>query len=333
MVQSPNPAGPVAEGAVSRISLRDVFVDIFGSLVPGMLLLLTLGIILGTTALAGALVLTLSIKPDAHISAASVLERINGLASPLTIEIVLFLVMASYVLGHSYYSQDLREVDRRSFERLFHLTKRSQFFVRRTRRGPSQSPADDHWVAHTREECDFPYPRIRDYLNHRGLHHLASLVPWHGSTKSPTDSAAHHTKNFINILKIRLVFYHPIKCGAISRNEAHVRLMASTWYMSRLLGKAARGCFVVALLFIWQVWPWGIRHSPVVFGVILFTCFFTLFVTVVCARTVQAIEETIHFQRVQEVVGVLETAYTAFRETPELLSDLSPEFSAQTRIS
>jgi hypothetical protein len=69
---------------------------------------------------------------------------------------------------------------------------------------------------------------LYEYLEKRGLTHLADIIKWRGYEK---DTHSLRSKAFINILKIRLDFAFPEKCGTIIRNEAHVRLKSSLWYM------------------------------------------------------------------------------------------------------
>ena len=63
------------------------------------------------------------------------------------------------------------------------------------------------------------YINLREYLLTRGLEHLARLVPWpdkdekldEAEDKGKPSTPVKRTKNFINILKIRLGWHYPEK--------------------------------------------------------------------------------------------------------------------------
>jgi hypothetical protein len=83
-----------------------------------------------------------------------------------------------------------------------------------------------------REGGQFPYSHLYEYLTERGLKHIADYVPWRGNEEG---SHGLRTKMFINLLKIRLHYMVPLKCGEIVRNEAHIRMMSSVWYAASAL--------------------------------------------------------------------------------------------------
>lgn len=342
------------------MSFREVAVDFFGSLVPGMVFILASAATLGLAVTATTLALTVGIDPRYEsLGVIAAVSQIRESIEPFTLEILVLLVLLSYVIGHTFYRQDPKEADRRSFERLY-PHKREPILrwpwtrvegsdqwkspiVQRVvkRRHPQKlSEADekkkqlelDRWVAENRASCEFPYDHLYRYLEHRGLCHLLPLVPW-GRPSAAEEEVARQariarSKNFINILKIRLHFYFPDKCGAISRNEAHVRLMSSTWYMARQLALPVVTALTITSVGIAVAIDQGFVFArPALVALLAISALFAIGVGFAASLAVKSIEKFLHYQRVREVVWVLETAYTAFRANPEVLSDICPEFA------
>jgi hypothetical protein len=342
-----SPSGSLAEGAVNRVAVREVFVDFFGSLIPGMVFLLTALTTLGASLLAAKLIFVFQMTRDGSISGGmQSIEQAAKIVHAFQLAWISLLVMGSYVVGYAFYRRDLRAADQRSFARLFPTPRlRAPWLARgwgrlvprpvrefwnrrphRVRQRERQGRAQEdlkHWVARDKGECEFPYPHMREYLNVRGLRHLARMISWgEGSGATPLQ-----TKNFINILKIRLAFFHPDKCAGISRNEAHVRLLGSTWYMSQKMKYPGWVAFAASALSIGFAVPNDfIRRLPGVFAYAVFSLVLAGTVLLVSFLTTRAIEKSLHYQRVQEIVWVLETAYSAFRSEPHRLLDLCPHF-------
>jgi hypothetical protein len=188
--------------------------------------------------------------------------------------------------------------DQRSFKRTFK---------------PGDSRLAD-WVAQNERECEFPYPRFDHYLKSRGLDHLVPIAAWCTTGK--------RTKNFINLLKIRLDFWHPAKCASVARNEAHVRLMASMWFMSRALQFVALGGCVVSSITYFAAVTMHLTHPVLV----LVPTAPALLILAIATLTRFIIEHFLHYQRVREVFWVLETSYTAFCFAPAHIQDICPDF-------
>ena len=360
-----SPSGKVAEGVVSRISFREVAVDFFGSLVPGIVFILASSATLGVAVTATTLALTIGVDPRyAGLGVIAAVSQIRSSIEPFSLEILVLLVLLSYVIGHTFYRQDPKEADRRSFERLYPHKREPilrwpwtrvkganewksphvQWLVKR-RRPKKLSEAEesekkldlDRWVADDRKSCEFPYSHLYRYLEHRGLRHLLPLAPWGrpsgGEDETTREACIARSKNFINILKIRLHFYFPDKCGAIARNEAHVRLMSSTWYMARQLTLPVLAALTITLVGIAVAIQHGmVSKRPALVALLAISALFAVGVGIAASLAVKSIEKVLHYQRVREVVWVLETAYTAFRANPEVLSDICPEFANEGKV-
>jgi hypothetical protein len=128
-------------------------------------------------------------------------------------------VLLAYIAGHLFYRHDPKRANKSSFRRLIQYPEFNTLEKCRL-----------SLACATESDCEFPYPYMYDYLKQRGLNHLLPFILWDGENRRN-----YRTKNYINILKIRLRYHFPNKCGAIIRNEAHVRLASSTWYVSTIL--------------------------------------------------------------------------------------------------
>lgn len=354
-VPSVSPSAHLAESAMGRITFRELAVDFFGSLVPGMVFILSATATLVWSLTATLLAFTLGSSPRyGNLGVVGAIDLVRQVIDPFSLEIFVLVVLLSYMIGHTFYRQDPKEADRRSFERLYPHRRaemprwewmrplgpgrwRPAFLRRIVMRLPAQLPEEHRQrldaelltcVADDRKSCEFPYDYLYRYLVNRGLVHLANMVDWGRVPPAETDRTRQaveirRSKNFINILKIRLNFYFPDKCGAISRNEAHVRLMSSTWYMARKLKLPAAAALIVSSVGIFHaVENRFVQTQPALFAFIAASALFAMGIIIAASLAVRSIEKFLHYQRVREVVWVLETAYTAFRDQPELLADI-----------
>lgn len=169
----------------------------------------------------------------------------------------------------------------------------------------------------TIDDCEFPYPYFADYLSARGLEYLLRYVLWR-------DDADIRTKNAINILKVRIRFHYPDRCATIIRNEAHIRLASSTWYLGRVVVKATYVSIGIMLfsiaLFLWFYCcengkydlSYVLKNYQDFVAQALFFLFLIGLLGVGGFLASRHIESFMHYQRQREVVHVLETAWTAF---------------------
>jgi hypothetical protein len=177
----------------------------------------------------------------------------------------------------------------------------------------------------TVDECDFPYLYLKTYLKKRGHEHLLALVPWDPDVDKK--SADHRSKTYINLLKVRLTYHHPRHCGTIVRNEAHVRLASSTWYVAKALRWFSLAGITIGFIAIFEAIKAATisgMTAIVSAGVgLLIAPVLVLITGRYCKVT---IEKVLHYQRLREVCFVLETSYTAFRNTPHILAPPFTEF-------
>jgi len=152
----------------------------------------------------------------------------------------------------------------------------------------------------------FPYSHLFEYLTSRKLNHLAAHVPWRGSDRE-IDA---RSKMFINVLKIRLQFHNQKRCGEIVRNEAHVRMMSSMWFAAKQLERVL-GVLLVLMLAAYFAGRGSIK-PPYPVGEMLLGILLVLFL-IAAQWLCWSVLKFLHYQRVREIVYVLETAHTAWK--------------------
>ena len=296
----------LGSGRAYGIIFEALFVDFLGSLVPGFLFTGITGIMLFWHIWGFSRIVPFEFLNNSLFS--------PGFAETHHIYNYLLIGMTfvlSYVFGFLYFRQDPKEPDFRSFYRQRGLNP----FSGKERLDEKH----EHWVVQIKEDeepqledVQFPYSHLKDYLKHRGLQHLANIVQW-GVLENA--KAKYRTKNFINVLKVRLQYYAPEKCSKIIRNEAHVRFMSSIWYMTRSLLLISGIMVIVDFIAInISFIPGHIRYrlilAPMVTAGLAFI--FSWWVK-------STVERFFQYQRVREIVFVLETAHLVANEHPEIL--------------
>lgn len=311
---SESSATPHACEPASRTTVYDFLVDILGGLVPGALL--TVGMALALVPAIRAVLAGSSIRMDLRAFSEVLKEALAATRDTPTMvwaAFFVFVVVLAYVLGHLYYRRDPKLPDRASVRRLLRVERQAG-------RVNSDEEAVE-WLkcnagCSSEDEVQFPYEYLDTYLNARGHAHLVRLVHW-------VQDRTNRSKTHINLLKIRLEFHCPNHRRQIVRNEAHVRLATSVWYVSRSLRKAG---LISASLIVICCAVVGIRgHFDGVAAAFewCIPLMISPLLVLACASYSQgSIEKFIHYQRMREAFYVLEVAYTAFRNCPELL--LSP---------
>lgn len=303
----------------SRFSVREVIVDILGSLVPGFVFVVLLVPALGWPSFVLVRALGGNRPQDYEIvrAFASVLAQFH-------LELFVGLIALSYIVGHLFFRQDPKIPDEKSFYRVQKIIgetgpvrKEPETKAAGEDATTSGGPESVRNTGDGNYKVEFPYLYLHEYLTERGLTHLAALIPWRGNDKR---THPFRTKHFVNILKIRLEFLFPDRYVTVARNEAHVRLMTSGWYVTSslkwvaftgtLLGFAA---YVVTAARMDDFWP-----IPNVDAILM------PFIIVLASLTAKRqIERVVHYQRIREIIFVLEMAFWAQKYQPDLLDDLS----------
>lgn len=175
---------------------------------------------------------------------------------------------------------------------------------------------------------DYPYPYLRKYLYARGLSHLANYVAWCESASKLGEDVSfrkQRSKQIINIIKARSrTFQIPGMALDMMRNECHIRMLASVWFILKFVMSLSVGALVIyvgfklaspgfhANSFINQVW--GISKAVEWFCKSLqtpsFCCAIGLVIIASLAwRLCGHIECGFHYVRTREIVMILENAY------------------------
>jgi len=329
-------------GLLPRLRPRDAFADLFQGLVPGSLLLFG-----GVAALVPPIYAVASKLIPPGERPLGRLPEIAGAFLRDTPDFLwpLVLILAAGVLGHLSYLQDPKTPNRCSFRkpksreiramRIRHKRdwlkpwfwtpiwnglrvwrqaekdldeKAQKQFHERQRR---------EYACTTWENCRFPFPYLADYLEKRGMTHLLPFVTW-------KDDANVQSKIYINLLKVRNQLHEPHGAEILRRNEARIRFSSALWYASRSLKTASLIgillCAVTFVSFSQQVlWSKSLVEP-------LPTLAFPVVVFALGAGGCARIEASFHYQRLREIVYVLEFAHTVFRGKEDLLKPPFDDF-------
>jgi hypothetical protein len=338
---------------------REFYIDLLGSLVPGLLFTLTAVFPAWWSA---------SLAWRAGAATATDWQLIGQFGTQFRVEIWCLLFVFAYVVGCVFYRRDPKLPDQRSAA---YILWRDRDDIRRCVIQPVGKASEEKskirmfedqakdlrkritkwgekwgklrlpcpygsyrfgWVtaegralrkliveATNGDGGQFPYSHVKEYLQARGLNKLAENVPWRGSDEQETEK--HRTKMFVNLLKIRLLHQSPNKCGEIIRNEAHIRMMSSVWYAAATMQEL---CGLLAVLTM-AIWILGIRshqQSLALRSEPASLLFFLIALILASGWLKLTIRRFFHYQRVREIVYVLETAFWAKKTCSSILEDL-----------
>lgn len=228
--------------------------------------------------------------------------------TPNTIWLPVFGIMVTlaYVVGHLFYRRDPEKPDQRSFKI---QSKKPEF--------PTKGIKDR--VIKLREElacsedegAKVPDPYGNENIGRRSLCHICSLI-----LSKESDHRHYRNKNFLNLSKQHIKYHFPKKYRTIIRNEAHIQLTSSLWYVSHTLRVFGIIGLVSVLITVFIMHDFKFDKSY-----IAYTSFFIpqIFVLLASETMRTRIEKFIHDQRLREVIFILETAFTALRESPQYL--------------
>jgi hypothetical protein len=325
---------------------REFYVDLLGSLVPGLLFTLTALLPAWWSA---------SLAWRAGAATATDWQLITQLRTQFRVEIWCLLFVFAYVVGCVFYRRDPKLPDQRSaayilwrdrdsiarcviqpapadIARFESQAKNLQDRIERWKSWKFLCPYKFWWTTSEGRELhtliteatageggQFPYSHVKEYLEARGLQKLAEIVTWRGSDK---ETGGRRTKMFVNLLKIRLLYQSPNKCGEIIRNEAHIRMMSSVWYAAATMQEL---CVLLAVLTaaVWilpGIQSHQLNLSPRLEPASLL--FFLAALILASGWLKLTIRRFFHYQRVREIVYVLETALWAKKTCPSILDDL-----------
>lgn len=321
---------------IPKISWQEYLIDFLGGLVPGILFLVGNSLIIFPSLY--ALTISLKVKDNGEsflVYIENILRSTQNTPSAVWLVTFLVLFFLAYTLGQLFYRRDPNEPDRKSFKRLKkkYLLKNSNCKVMdrlkirfnlkydlsdEEKAGLQGEFAGDDW-----EQCQFPYLYYDKYLERRGFEYLIPFVVWNDNVikRNTENGKSIRSKCWINLFKTRLMYYHADKCGTIFRNEAHIRMGSSTWYVSKFLSTFGLLGLVISMSSVLlsryytnqfnefiQAISWYALPLIVPSMVAAFSFYFYW-----------RILRFLHYQRLREILIVLDTYYVAYRQNPNLM--------------
>jgi hypothetical protein len=92
----------------------------------------------------------------------------------------------------------------------------------------------------TENRCDFPYISYYKYLLKRRETELLKYVDWN------TTNA--RTKNKVNRYKIEIQMFASKAYSILNKNESHIRMAASSWYVARTMLRVAKWMMIITIV-------------------------------------------------------------------------------------
>jgi hypothetical protein len=245
--------------------------EIFAVLVPGIMFILLLVPAIGIP-ISGVMI-NGKAKTDS--------EFISFLSGHTGILLFLLLIVA-YIFGQVLFRCDPKHPDRLSILTNLILNKNKKKYSCVQEMGEGRD--------------EYPYHALKSYLQARGFTALARYITWDPcdwnkseEEKKSSDNSRHRSKHFINRLKLRIKSLDDRIYFEISRNETHIRLMSSLWYMSVTIASLS----LVGIFLANEASSIGGELPP------LLSFAFAVFMLI-------SINGFFHYQRVREIVFVLE---------------------------
>lgn len=319
---------------IGRLFGDSFFIELFGIFLPGV-------VAVGFTALMGGLIVWCILdKP-------SIVNLCVTCGTSVYSLVWLFFIALSYSVGAVIYRRGPKHPDyiaaynqwkrskgeevkkRLAFE--FIKKERSEKMWERIKLKCRKLFVKYEWVRRRSEfNPDFPYPFLRRYLVKRGFDHLVNYVAWCDGYKiggrGDVDKGF-RSKQAINIIKHRLNAIGASRiCDDISKNESHIRLISSLWYVMRYIKYSS----AISLIFIMMWFYFKIKINN---GSLCLFIALTISLSVVFClawRIKKDVETSIHYVRIRELISILEGAWVYDNKlrsegTKPLFDDLEKE--------
>lgn len=166
--------------------------------------------------------------------------------------------------------------------------------------------------SHYDEHRDYPYLNFYKYLLKRNETDLLQHVDW-----SP---ASARTKNKINRMKIDIQLDYPDAYAILNKNESHIRMASSSWYVSRFITTMTWWCsgiICVLLLTYWFNTGFEVVKLIKSLSVLLPPCI----LLILMYNLRHQIEKFIHYQRLREIYFTL-YIYHKLEQRKQLSSEI-----------
>jgi hypothetical protein len=227
----------------------------------------------------------------------------------LPIPTFVFAFFFAYTIGSLLERLSVKRVDRLSARLEARKGKR---------KSDDYDPADELACDPKRDKCEFPYLHLKRYLTQRGLTGLAQLVYW----DADPSRQSYRSRNFIDILKIRIRYYGGANAMHIVRNQAQIRLASSAWHASLLILPLSVLGIVGITWYSFQS-----RHTEALYYMTP-----SIITLVASMFAIWAIVNCFHDLRLREVVQILATACMLHHDDPKTFDDIFNKcFASGTR--
>lgn len=244
------------KGSLSVV--QNFYIEFFGTLIPGIV------------AVVCVLMLGLGISYVVSVDVGTIKECIRIVFSTFG-GVAAFLVI-SYVMGAIVFRRSPKTPDTIASYSQWRLTRSGSAADEVGRMSVAFDPSRaipsgflervkfwldrEHWILRKAgSSIDFPYPLMRKYLCCRGLEHLADYVPWcagsGGLAFKENFQKGICSKVYVNIIKQRLRNSgHENLIMDMVRNECHIRMLCSLWYIFTFVFRMLLISFVC--VFCWK---------------------------------------------------------------------------------
>lgn len=178
----------------------------------------------------------------------------------------------------------------------------------------------------TESRCDFPYISYYKYLLKRRETELLKYVNWNTTNE--------RTKNKLNKYKIRIQMFASNAYSIPNKNESHVRMAASSWYVAKTMQVIAVAMLVVTAIPIgievlgappltWEhvgeVLLRFFRPGMAMQNYVIAFCF-PLCILIILRKISTKVELFIHYQRLREIYYAL-LIYHEWKSNLEVVTD------------
>lgn len=288
----------IVEGIDKPIEVRvgkytrayDYFVDFFGIFIPGLTFYsIFILLLFGFSFLISSYGIELKI------------EFFKNLFD-LKFEFSIVFLVLSYVVGFIFFRKGPKKADVKSVSTIWEDIEKDN------------PPIDIEEKSNLEEKVQWPYEYLKRYLSKR-LPHLAELVPWDPKEcKVAGEKCFLRTKHFMNVLKEQIRFYMPDKYFIVARNEAHVRLSSSVWYVMKSLFVISIFAFIaIGVIYIIKLTN---ITNPITHFLFRTYLLFSFSVIVLSKFIQREIQKFLFYQRVREIVYILNIAYQVKKINP-----------------
>ena len=231
---------------------------------------------------------------------------IKNTPNPIWLPVFGIMVTLAYVVGHLFYRRDPEKPDQRGFKI---QSKKSEFLTKGIK--DRVVKLREELACAEEKEVKVPYSNGKENIGREGLCYICSLI-----LSKESDHRHYRNKNFINLSKLHIKYHFPQQYRKIIRNEAHIQLTSSLWYVSHALRVFCILGLVSVLIAVLIMHGFKFDRSYIAYTSFIIPQIFVLLASEFM-RT--RMETFIHDQRLSEVTFILETAFTALRESPQYL--------------